>query len=61
VNGPFTTWAFATEGRNEIPIRKIPRAEGRFNFLLILFGLLKMDSVQTKFHSFGIYILFRDI
>jgi hypothetical protein len=35
---------------SKIPIRKIPRADERFNFLLILFGLLKMNSVQRKSH-----------
>ena len=38
---------------NKIPIRKIPRANGRFNFLLILFGPLRMNSVQTKYTLFG--------
>jgi hypothetical protein len=30
------------------PIRKIPRADGRFDTLLILIGLLRMNSVQRK-------------
>jgi hypothetical protein len=36
---------------SKIPIREIPIANEWFNFFLILFGLLKMNSVQRKLHT----------